>query len=118
MYGPALVQGFRVENKFISDSLIHSGDAHTIIESLGQHAMVLIGYRYENGQPRYLFQNWWKNKPFVDVNVDYIEACGVILHFVETPQTQMGKFTSNMHNHVECEMLDSRENFAPERIPL
>jgi hypothetical protein len=53
-------------------------------------------------------------KPFVEVDAAYLKACDAIIHFVETPQTQIGKFSTNLHDHVECEMLDSPENFAPE----
>jgi hypothetical protein len=59
-YGPALIQGFKVESKFNSDSWQHIGGNTN--DSIGFHAMVLIGYRYnEDGEPRYLIQNWWKS---------------------------------------------------------
>jgi hypothetical protein len=76
---------------------------------------ILIGCRLENSdQLRYLIQNWWKKKLFVEVDVAYLSSCKAIVHFVKTPQTQMGQFITNMHDHVECEMLDAPENFAPE----
>lgn len=55
-YGPAFIQGFKVEIKFTLNSWQHLGD--TLIESNGLHAMILIGHRFENGQSRYLLQNW------------------------------------------------------------
>ena len=66
-YGPGLVsyfevyEDFRDNNKF-SYSGIPTGD------SVGLHAMVLIGYRKdEHGKVFYLLQNWWKDKQFVEV---------------------------------------------------
>jgi hypothetical protein len=76
------------------------------------HAMILIGYRYENHEVRYLIQNWWKMKPFVEVDVSYLHSCHAITHFVETPQYEIGNFQTNFHDHVECGMLDSPENLV------
>jgi hypothetical protein len=112
-YGPALIQGFQVDSKFNSGSWQHIG--RDTAAFLGSHAMVLIGYRYsEDGQLRFLIQNWWKKKPFVEIDSAYLKACDALVHFVETPQTEMGDYPMNMHDHVECEMLDSPEHFAPE----
>jgi hypothetical protein len=46
--------------------------------STGLHSMVLIGHRKEGNADRYLLQNWWKSKPFVE----------------------MGAFPVNFHDHV------------------
>ena len=115
-HGPALVSGFNVDNAFNSDSFQHIGEYE--IESTGLHAMVLVGYRKEGDQTRYLLQNWWKKKPFVEVDADYLTSCGAIVHFVLTKQTNMGQFPTNSFDHVECEMLDVQETFAPEKTSL
>jgi hypothetical protein len=113
LYGPGLIQGFKVDETFNSNIWQHLGDTR-IINFQGRHAMVLVGYRMEHGQPRYLIQNWWMKKPFVEVDAEYLVSCGAVIHFVKTTQTQMSQqFTTNMHDHVECE-LDAPENFAPE----
>lgn len=73
------------------------------------------GYRQlPDGQFRYLIQNWWNKKPFVEVDTAYLKSCDAIIHFVETAQTTIGQYATNMHDHVECEMLDAPENFFPE----
>jgi hypothetical protein len=56
-YGPALVQGFIVDSLFDSNSWQHIGDQ--LVGYEGRHAMLLIGFRKENGCLRYLLQNWW-----------------------------------------------------------
>jgi hypothetical protein len=113
-YGPALIriQGFKVEQKFHSSSWQHLGVCSS--EIIGKHAMILVGYRREKYETRYLVQNWWKMKPFVEVDASYLRSCRSIVHFVETPQYEMEKFQTNAHDHVECEMLDSPEHFSPE----
>jgi len=113
-YGPGLVSGFKVETNFNSNLWEHIGTRK--IESSGRHAMVLVGIRKENDVPRYLLQNWWKKKPFVEVDAEYLVSCGAFIHFMESVQNRMGEFPTNSHNHVECEMLDAEETFAPEML--
>jgi hypothetical protein len=113
LYGPGLVQGFKVEASFAdSSNWQHLGVRAG--PSTGLHAMVLVGHRKEGNSDRYLLQNWWKSKPFVEVDSQYLESCGVVIHFVKTPQPDMGAFPVNAHDHVECELLDAPETFAPE----
>jgi hypothetical protein len=113
LYGPGLVQGFKVEAAFANSSNWQYLGAR-VGPSTGLHAMVLVGHRKEGNFDRYLLQNWWKNKPFVEVDAQYLESCGAIIHFVKTPQPDMGAFPVNLHDHVECELLDAPETFAPE----
>jgi hypothetical protein len=110
-YGPALIHRFQVESEFYNtDTWQHSG-RKTHSASEGLHAMVLIGYRKEKGQIRFLMQNWWKKKQFVDVDIEYLDSCTNSILFVKTKQTGIGKFKTDMHQHVESEKIDSPENF-------
>jgi hypothetical protein len=112
-YGPALIQGFQVYRDFHSSNWQHLGNSSSDQEFIGRHAMILVGYRYSNNRIRYLLQNWWKMKPFVEVDQSYLELSSAIIHFVKSPQSKMGEFSSNFYDHVECELLDSPEHFAP-----
>jgi hypothetical protein len=112
MYGPALVPRFRVENDFLeTNSTVHIGPRRPT-DSTGIHTMLLVGIRKEGNQTRYLLQNWWKTKPFVEVDVDYFDSCGGVFQFVGTRQTKMGNLCVNQHNRVECEELDLPERVA------
>jgi hypothetical protein len=112
-YGPGLVQGFKVEDEFCNSiQWQHLGARGG--PSTGLHAMVLVGHRKEGDDNRYLLQNWWKSKPFVEVDAKYLKTCGAIIHFVETPQYEMGSFPINLHDHVECDFLDAPETFSQE----
>jgi hypothetical protein len=113
-YGPGLVSGFNVQKRFNSRTWKHIG-THKI-GSTGLHAMVLVGFRKQGNDIRYLLQNWWKKKPFIEVDADYLESCGAIAHFVKTAQDRMGEFPTNSHDHVECEMLDAEETIDPEML--
>jgi hypothetical protein len=64
--------------------------------------MVLIGYRKHGDQYRFLLQNWWKNKPYVEVDVEYLEACDASVLFVTTPQKNISGFATNFEDLVEC----------------
>jgi hypothetical protein len=112
-YGPGLVQGFQVEDAFInSRNWQYLGRRKG--EFIGLHAMVLVGIRKEGESFRFLLQNWWKFKPFVEVDISYMNSCEAVVRFVITPQHKMGDFPTNLYDHVECELLDAPENFAPE----
>jgi hypothetical protein len=50
-------------------------------------------------------------QPFVEVDADYLEACGVGVYAVKTPQLAMGQFPTNPAQHVETELLDAPENY-------
>jgi hypothetical protein len=49
----------------------------------------VVGHRKEVNDDRYLLQNWWNSKPFVEVDAQYLESCGAVIHFVKTPQHAM-----------------------------
>jgi hypothetical protein len=114
-YGPGLVQGFQVDVGFNSPQSVHIGPI--TVKSMGLHAMLLVGARQEGEEMRYLLQNWWKQKPFVEVDADYLDSCQPTIHFVKTAQTEIGQYMTNSHTHVECDLLDAPENMsALERI--
>jgi hypothetical protein len=51
---------------------------------LGYHAMVIVGYRTDTAskQRHYLLQNWWKAKPYVEVDGEYLANAEANVHFV------------------------------------
>jgi hypothetical protein len=114
LYGPGLVSGFCVSEAFIGTDWQHLGDYE--VEKLeGRHAMVLVGYRIVDGKKRYLLQNWWKSKPYVEVDVDFLLSSEATIHFITEKQMEMGDYPSNLEALVECESgIDASENFIPE----
>jgi hypothetical protein len=111
-FGPALISRFEVEEAFDSVDWQHIGSLTTAPK--GNHAMVLVGVRKEGDSTRYFVQNWWKKKAFVEMDGEYMSACGALMNFVQTRQTAMGSYPTNAHNHVECEILDAQETFNSE----
>ena len=83
-----MVPQFQIEKDFTSDAWQHLGSRKVISE--GMHVMLLVGVRQEGCEKRYLLQNWWKNKPFVEVDSKYLASFGDTVYFVVTPQTKMG----------------------------
>lgn len=86
-YGPALVANFKVFPDFENNSIHkHYGSENKGKEDNGGHAMVLVGYKYEEGKHYFLIQNWWLKKQFLEVDHDYFLSCQAKLFFVETEQ--------------------------------
>jgi hypothetical protein len=113
-YGPGLVSGFAVAEEFTRPDWQHLGN-YTVEESKGYHAMVLVGYRVVDGKKRYLLQNWWESKPYVEVDVDYLRSSDASVHFVKKKQMEMGDYPTNHESLVECDPgIDASENFNPE----
>jgi hypothetical protein len=81
LYGIGLVTGFQIERKFQkSESCSHQGKFSTDI--IGNHAMVLIGYRIdETGKQFVLLQNWWEKLQFVECDAEYFAASGATIYF-------------------------------------
>lgn len=112
--GPALVSGFYVTQDFTGNDWQHLGN-HQGTNVLGKHAMALVGYRVVDGKTHYLLQNWWKSKPYVEVDSDYLLSSRAIIHFIKDKQTEMGKYPVSFETLVECEYgMDASENFIPE----
>ncbi|KAI8898807.1 hypothetical protein BC833DRAFT_588216 [Globomyces pollinis-pini] len=115
-HGPALVSGFCVTEEFITENWQHLGE-HNEENFKGRHAMVLVGYREVDGNKRYLLQNWWKTKAYVEVDVDYLLSSDTTIHFIKEKQIEMGDYPASYQTLVECESgIDACENFLPERI--
>lgn len=113
-YGPGLVAGFAVAKNFTGDDWQHLGK-YEVEKHEGRHAMVLVGYRIVDGKKRYLLQNWWKSKPYVEVDVDYLRSSEATVHFITKKQSEMGAYPTNLEALVECESgIDASENFIPE----
>jgi hypothetical protein len=114
-YGPGLVSGFSVTKDFTGEQWQHAG-FFKCSEFLGRHAMVLIGYRMVGeGQYRYLLQNWWRSKPYVEVDGKYLRSSLATVHFMTKPFLEMGEYPKNNEALVECSIgFDSSENFIPE----
>lgn len=115
-FGPGLVSGFHVAENFASPEWQHVGE-YNVEKFEGRHAMVLVGYRIVDGKKRYLLQNWWKTKPYVEVDVDYLLSSDAIIHFIKEKQIEMGDYPTNLEALVECESgIDCSENFVPEGV--
>jgi hypothetical protein len=114
LYGPGLVSGFCVAKNFIGTEWQHLGN-YEVEKFEGRHAMVLVGCRSVGGEKRYLLQNWWKSKPYVEVDVDYLLSSEATVHFIMEPQKEMGDYPTNLETLVECESgIDASENFIPD----
>lgn len=114
LYGPGLVSGFAVRKDFMNDDWQHLGE-NKVEEFEGRHAMVLVGYRLVDGKRRYLLQNWWKTKPYVEVDIEYLLSSDATVHFIKEKQFRMGDYPTRMDELVECESgIDASENFIPD----
>lgn len=113
-YGPALVSGFAVAKAFTGTDWQHLGK-YKVEKFEGRHAMVLVGYRVVDGKKRYLLQNWWKSKAYIEVDVDYLLSSKATIHFIKERQTEIGDYPTNFEALVECESgIDASENFIPD----
>jgi hypothetical protein len=113
-YGPGLVSGFCVAKAFIGNDWQHLGK-YKVEKFEGRHAMVLVGYRIVDGKKRYLLQNWWKFKPYVEVDIEYLLSSKATIHFIKEKQFEMGDYPANLETLVECESgIDASENFIPD----
>ena len=113
-YGPALVSQFEVFDDFADQTThVHHGSS-TTGQSRGMHSMVLVGARKEGGKHYFLLQNWWKQKQFVEVDVDYMESRGATIYFVKTPQTKIPKSFPQTHGIFAENEMDKEEDYMME----
>jgi hypothetical protein len=96
---------------------LESGKRHFYIaptgKTIGFHAMVLVGHRYEKCKNKlyFLLQNWWKNKQFIEVDEDYLEISGANITFIKTPQFSIpDQFAKNFGRYYE--LTDECGNFS------
>ena len=83
-YGPALVSGFAVSQDFTSSAWQHLGENDQ--QPIGYHAMVLVGYRTVGWEKRFLLQNWWGEKPYVEVDLQYLVSSEASVRFITEKQ--------------------------------
>jgi hypothetical protein len=82
-HGPMLVANFKVYELFPGPQWSYN-ETTNLGRLVGKHAMVLIGVRRDHNSVTWLLlQNWWRNKQFVEVSVDYCRACGGTIWAVE-----------------------------------
>jgi len=107
-HGPALVTSFGVRADFRDEKTnVHLRSSEGDVE--GNHALLMIGYRREKDELRFLLQNWWASKPFVEVNALYLAGCGAQLTFSTAPRLEIpASFTLSTKRHVES-VHDVRE---------
>jgi hypothetical protein len=111
-FGPGLVSFFKVTPAFFEvDNWSHTGPVTE--DHRGYHAMLLVGHREHNGESRFLLQNWWRSKPYVEVDLANLESSGCSILFVKKPQSRMCDFPTNMETMVECD-VDVSEEPMPE----
>ena len=116
-YGPALVARFSVYPGFRNKTqFVHRGSELLTQQTNpeGLHAMVLVGHRKtSSGEDRFLLQNWWKEKPFAEVDVAYLDQCKAGINFVTSEQTAIPtRFEQGTARHVEFELM------LAERLPV
>uniref|UniRef100_A0A0G4IC69 Glycosyl transferase CAP10 domain-containing protein n=1 Tax=Chromera velia CCMP2878 TaxID=1169474 RepID=A0A0G4IC69_9ALVE len=116
-HGPALVSQFKVHEDFNNLSTArHLGTPAPERPDDGLHAMAFVGYRWEAEQLRFLLQNWSPQKPFIEVDLEYLSSCSARLAFVRTPQTEIPKtFETDDAAHVELE-VDCAERLPCEML--
>jgi len=118
-YGVGLVSCFEVHEDFLNTHK-HKHKGQPKGNHIGNHAMALVGHRTSGrGKLYLLLQNWWKNKQFIEVDLNYLKNCNAIISFIETPQTQI---PTNFSRHVGCffelEGVDKPEGHDGEMIDL
>ena len=111
-FGPALVSGFMVTENFL-DAKIHQHLGQDNSNEVGLHAMVLVGHRKDSGQDRFLLQDWWSDKSFIEVDPEYLAGQRASLVFVQSDQPDIPvQFSRNSARYVELEMT------VRERLPM
>ena len=78
--------------------------------------MALVGARRDdNNNVFFLLQNWSLKKQFIEVDLEYLEACGATLYFVKTPQTSVPTESPTHAGHIiQTEAIDMQERHALE----
>jgi len=75
-HGPALISGFSTNDAFrgMTSFRFLAADLSPT-DSDGSHAMALVGWRCAGrGDIRFLLQNWWKCKQFIEVSLAYLSS--------------------------------------------
>ena len=89
-YGPGLISNLVVTHDLRNNAIArHDGacaTAHPIDakRDTERHAMVFVGYRTDaaTGELKLLVQNWWAEKQFLEMDLDYLIARSASLSFI------------------------------------
>lgn len=89
-YGPLLVSQFEVYEDFLRMNKF-SYDNPVRGNKQGEHAMLIVGMRMDGDTLKFLLQNWWADKQFVEVSYYYLRQCSRpgVISFVNTPQKEI-----------------------------
>jgi hypothetical protein len=100
-YGPGLISSMEVWSCFADQKAWQHLDFPKG-RMRGFHSVVLVGFRYVDGQIRYLIQNTWEGILFKEVSGGYLRSCGAILTFCDQQDLKRPThFGANYHTHVE-----------------
>lgn len=103
---PALVSAFVVEERFLKSREVYF-EGSLEKTRVGQHAMVLIGWRFDVQLQEHCFvlQNWWDHRYFIEVTASYLKQTGAIVSFVKDPLTSIpDSFPITTQRYVETTM--------------
>lgn len=113
---PALVSQMRLPQSFLFDldtySYCDDGDGYQPSGGKAKHSMLLVGSRRttENGNnTRFLLQNWWKDKPFVEVDAAFLKRYGAEVRFAKPATMNNSQVFAMEECAVECVALEAPE---------
>lgn len=107
-YGPLLVSKFEVFADFMDPKIkLHEGQPTG--ERRGFHAMLVVGTKQAGDKLHFLLQNWWLEKQFVVVDMEYLKACNANLHFIETTQTHVVELPTHPGKILQTEAFDTSD---------
>jgi hypothetical protein len=91
---PGLVANFSVSRDFLNSDKVSFGtdeDIALLKSSTTQgHAMVLVGMRRdEDGQYWFLCQNWWPDRPFMEISYEYMVEAVAQVAFIDKPMMEI-----------------------------
>lgn len=118
--GVGLVTGFYVDDDFcLTDKYSHTGSVTVDPKKKTRHAMVLVGVRKERstGIVWLLLQNWWKEKQFVQVTLEYFQSSKSTVYFPTQTHTKFKEgFTVTEDNFNETSFDDGGEDEEDEYL--
>ncbi|CAE7916434.1 unnamed protein product [Symbiodinium sp. KB8] len=95
------------------------GSSRVFLAQILANASGLVGFdctsmvEEDVGQDRFLLQNWWSDKGFIEVDAEYLAGQEASLVFVQSDQPDIPvQFTRSSARHVELEMT------VKERLPM
>lgn len=101
-YGPALVSCFDVERSFLEGKYSYL-NYQPMTPYIGKHSLLLIGHRKKkDGEVMYLLQSTWTHNMFIEVNVEYMNACEAKLTFCKKIKNSP-HFEININPYIEID---------------